>query len=168
MTYRDFTLAFLPTLSDKESLPEALAKKMNWQPNDPTAHLIAELGILDTQKITKNLASPAEILQDLLEQKWKLAPQDKDMVVMQHKFAYTLHGKQHLLDSSLVVKGKDALNTAMAQTVGLPLAMGVKLILTEKVNQKGVVLPIDAQWYAPVLEELKQFGITFEEQLQTL
>jgi len=32
--------------------------------------------------------SPAEILLALLQQKWQLKPNDKDMVVMQHVFEY--------------------------------------------------------------------------------
>lgn len=67
----------------------------------------------------------AAIVQWILENKWKLEASDKDMVVMMHEIEYTLHSKKYLVQSSMVQKGKNNVDTAMATTVGLPLAMGV-------------------------------------------
>ena len=65
------------------------------------------------------------------------------------------------MTASLVVEGKDKINTAMAQTVGLPLGIVAKLILTREINLKGVHLPITAEIYEPVLKELEGMGIRF-------
>ena len=39
-------------------------------------------------------ATPAQILQHILEKKWKLETGDKDMIVMWHKIIYELEGKK--------------------------------------------------------------------------
>jgi saccharopine dehydrogenase-like NADP-dependent oxidoreductase len=109
------------------------------------------------------LGSPAQLLQDLLERKWVLKPQDLDLVLMQHLFEYKLNGKTYKLTSSLVVKGLDQTYTAMANTVGLPAAICVKLLLTGKIKSTGVVIPVTEDIYEPVLKELISQKIIFKE-----
>jgi saccharopine dehydrogenase-like NADP-dependent oxidoreductase len=120
-------------------------------------------GIFSGEKIKLTEASPAQILQDLLERKWLLKPGDKDMIVMQHRFEYALNGKKHRIISSLVVKGEDEIHTAMAKTVGLPAAIAVKRILSGELNRTGVCVPVTADIYEPVLKELESFGVKFSE-----
>jgi len=63
----------------------------------------------------------------------------------------------------MVCIGENTLHTAMSLTVGLPLAMIAKRILEGEYKEKGVQLPIQAEIYNPVLEELKEYGIRFVE-----
>ena len=110
--------------------------------------------------------SNADILQSVIEQKWKMQDTDKDMIVMQHEFKYRKAGKATYLKSTLIVKGEDKTYTAMAKTVGLPMAILAKLILTEKVTALyGVNIPVMQKVYAPVLQELVEQGIIFEEEI---
>lgn len=106
-------------------------------------------------------ATPAQALEDLLLDKWALKKEDKDMIIMQHQFEYVLDGKRKKLISSMVTKGEDSVNTSMAKTVGLPVAILVKLLLLGKVSLTGVHIPVMAEIYEPVLEELKKYGIDF-------
>ncbi|MBK7819160.1 MAG: hypothetical protein IPJ60_17710 [Sphingobacteriaceae bacterium] len=115
------------------------------------------------RKIKLKEASPAQLLQDLLEEKWKLKQGDKDMIVMQHLFDYELNGKTHNLTSSLVVLGDDENHTAMAKTVGLPLAITLKNFLEGKFKLSGVQIPIVKDVYSPLLQELESLGIKFDE-----
>ncbi len=69
------------------------------------------------------------------------------------------------ITSTLIVKGEDQLRTAMAKTVGLPLGIAAKLILEGKIQLTGLHIPILAQIYEPVLEELEQQGIIFFENI---
>ena len=108
-------------------------------------------------------ATPAQVLEHLLKQKWQLEPHDKDMIVMWHRFRYALNSEQKEIQASLVVEGEDAIHTAMAKTVGLPMGIAAKLILQEKIRQRGVVIPVDAEIYEPVLAELKELGIELVE-----
>ena len=85
------------------------------------------------------------------------------MIVMLHEMEYEINGDKKEIKSSLIVKGKDQLHTAMAQTVGLPLGIAAKLILQDKITLTGLHIPIVPEIYEPVLEELAQNGIKFYE-----
>ncbi|UPT69160.1 MAG: saccharopine dehydrogenase NADP-binding domain-containing protein [Sphingobacteriales bacterium JAD_PAG50586_3] len=120
-------------------------------------------GIFSNDKAGIPDASPARLLQHLLEQKWKLNPGDLDLVVMLHEFEYTLNGQAKKVTSTLALKGDDALHTAMAKTVGLPVAIAAKLILTGKWQLSGVKIPNEPLIYNPVLQELEEHGVIFNE-----
>lgn len=108
-------------------------------------------------------ATPAQIMQKIIERKWVLEENDNDMIVMWHKFIYELQGHKKELHSSMVVKGKDKKHTAMAITVGLPVAICSKMILNGVIDKAGVHIPISQDIYNPILEELQEYGIKFSE-----
>ena len=125
---------------------------------------VAWLGKFSDDLIGLDAGSPAQILQHILEKKWTLAPDDRDMIVMWHKFVYRLAGEEKQINSSMVMLGENNEDTAMSLTVGLPLAIVAKLILKGKIKRTGVELPIHPEVYGPVLEELAQYGCQFNEQ----
>lgn len=108
---------------------------------------------------------PAKFLQGILEEKWKLSPGDKDMVVMVHELEYKGKGTKHSLQSSMVYIGKDEEHTAMAITVGLPVAMVTRMLLNNRINRRGVLMPVYSEIYNPILAELKNYGIEFTEKV---
>ncbi len=118
----------------------------------------------DKTLINKGLCSAADILQFALEQRLMLRPEDKDMVVMQHDIIYQRGNETFRTLSHIVVTGEDALRTAMAKTVGLPLGIAAKLILNGTIREKGLCIPITPAIYEPVLETLATAGIVFTEQ----
>lgn len=161
LTYKQLLNAFLP----KGNQP-VKEKLMTFMGNEMDAEALAKiewLGIFDDIKIKLANATPAQILQNLLEEKWLLKEHDKDMIVMQHQFEFELNGKNKKIVSSLIVKGDDQTYTAMSKTVGLPLAITSKLILQGKIKSRGVVIPTGKEIYMPVLEELESLGVKFEE-----
>ena len=122
------------------------------------------LGMEDDQTfINKGICSAAEVLQFAMEQKLLLQTADKDLVVLQHEIGYELDGEKHVASSSLVVKGEDHLNTAMAKTTGLPLGIAAKQILLGNIPETGLHIPVMSSVYMPVLQELAKNGIRFEE-----
>ena len=145
--------------------PLIKVKKVN-----PDGHklwqLFAELGLFNSSEpITQNCLSSFEVLQKLAEKNWKLNKDDKDMIVMLHEIEYLdALGGLNIINSSLVLIGKDPLRTAMAETVGLPLALAAGLVLEEKIHQKGVLIPTSPEIYIPVLKELESCGIQFREE----
>lgn len=163
MTYRDFINSFLKY---EPNVPVEL-KLQDYCQNaaDPVVfEKLKWLGIFDKRKIGLKNATPAQILQKIIEEKWKMDPHDKDMIVMQHEFKYTKpSGENKMIVSAMACIGKNKSETAMALTVGLPLGIATKLLLTGKINPKGIVLPIEKEIYEPILSELKTFGIAFEE-----
>jgi saccharopine dehydrogenase (NAD+, L-glutamate forming) len=98
-----------------------------------------------------------------LVKKISLSPGDKDMIVMHHEFEYHLRGKNKRIVSSMINIGDDESHTAMAKTVGLPVAIMAKLILNGDFTKPGIHLPVDKEVYEPILNELKSFGISFHE-----
>ena len=128
-------------------------KKMEW------------LGVFTDERMKIKDGSPAQILQEILERKWSLGSNDKDMIVMQHQFEYIQKGKQKKLNSSLLVIGDGPIYTAMAKTVGLPVAIATKLILNGSIKSVGVKIPITKDIYIPILKELEENRINFIEEL---
>lgn len=161
LTYRELLDAFLP-----ESPQTTKEKLVAFMGNEMDAEVLAKIEWLDIfgdRKIKLANASPAQILQDLLEEKWKLQEHDKDLIVMQHQFEYKEEGVLKKITSSLVVTGEDQVYTAMAKTVGLPLAITAKLILQGRIKARGVTIPTIKEIYEPLLAELETLGVKFEE-----
>lgn len=137
--------------------------------SDEDISRIEWLGCFSEKIIPLESGTPADALQILLEVNLKLKDGDKDMIVMQHQFVYEKEGRLYELTSSLVVTGDDELHTAMAKTVGLPLAIAVKNFLNGQIKMKGVQVPIGKDIYEPILNELSEkFGITFINKVKDL
>jgi saccharopine dehydrogenase (NADP+, L-glutamate forming) len=125
------------------------------------------LGLLEPESLPAGASTSADILQYLLETRLAMHPRDKDMIVMQHDIEFIRKGKRWTEKSTLVVKGQDHLNTAMARTVGLPLGIAARLVLEGRINLTGLHIPIVPELYMPVLQELEQKGIRFERTLNS-
>ena len=163
MSYRDFVNAFLP-YSPTDSVELKFRHALRIEQDDVVWDKFLELDIFSsTKKVNLDKATPAQILQKILMDSWTLSPDDKDMIVMYHKFGYELDGKQHQIDATMVALGEDQTFTAMAKTVGLPVAMATLAILNEKITTFGVQIPTRKEIYEPILKELKTFGIDFKE-----
>jgi hypothetical protein len=78
------------------------------------------LDLFSDKKVGIANATPAQVLQLILEQKWTLKETDLDMIVMYHLFGYELNEKRMQRESFMVLEGDDRVSTAMAKTVGLP------------------------------------------------
>lgn len=163
ISYREFVNLFLP-YHPTDSVEIKLRMQLGIEQDDVMWDKLVELDLFNKNKIVglKN-ATPAQILEKILTDSWTLQPQDKDMIVMYHKFGYELNGEQKQIDSKMVCIGDDQTYTAMAKTVGLPVAMATLQILNGKITTPGVQLPIKEEVYLPILKELEEFGIHFKE-----
>ena len=163
MSYRDFTNLFLP-YSHTDAVELKLRHYLKIDQDDVMWGKLIELDLFSSEKkITLKKATPAQILQQILEASWTLEFNDKDMIVMYHKFGYELKGEKHQTDANMVVLGKDQTYTAMAKTVGLPVAIATLLILNNKITSYGVQMPLKKEIYEPILSELEKLGIIFKE-----
>ncbi|HYG02666.1 MAG TPA: saccharopine dehydrogenase C-terminal domain-containing protein, partial [Chryseosolibacter sp.] len=158
MTHADFINSFLPA-DDSIAVKTKLQQHplMNLTGNE--LDLLEWSGMFADERVGLNAGTPAQILEHILNKKWKLSPNDKDQIVMWHRFAYEQDGKEKELQAWLVATGTDSIYTAMAKTVGLPLAIAAKLVMQEKIKARGVLVPISKEIYEPILSELAQFGI---------
>ena len=163
MSYREFVNSFLPYHpTDSVEIKTRLILKIDQ--DDIMWDKLLELDLFNRDKIVglKN-ATPAQILEKILTDSWTLQQDDKDMIVMYHKFGYEIEGKKEQIDSKMVCIGDDQTYTAMAKTVGLPVAMATLLILNGKITTPGVQLPIRKEVYEPILKELEEYGVVFKE-----
>ena len=164
MTYKEFINSFL-YYSREDPVKTKLYQYMHIDQDSDVREKLEWLGIFDDTRIGLRNATPAQILEHILCRKWALEPEDKDMLVMWHKFIYRPkeQGKPTLLTSSLVVTGDDPVNTAMAKTVGLPLGIATKMVLTGQIRLTGVHIPTMKEIYDPILQELDSCGMGFTE-----
>lgn len=163
MSYRDFVNAFLP-YSPSDSVELKFRHQLKIEQDDIVWDKFVELDLFSPKKMVGlERATPAEILQKILMDSWTLTPEDKDMIVMYHKFGYELNGNKYQIDSTMVTLGEDQTYTAMAKTVGLPVAIATLAILNGTITTPGVQIPLKKEVYRPILEELETYGIAFKE-----
>jgi len=163
MSYRQFVNTFLP-YSATDSVEIKLRHNLKIDQDDIMWDKLQDLDLFNDDKfIGIENATPARALQKILSDTWTLAENDKDMIVMYHRFGYELNGVKKLIESSMVNIGQDQSQTAMSKTVGLPVAMVTLAILNGKVSTTGVQIPIKKEVYEPILKEMESYGITFEE-----
>lgn len=165
MTYREFINSFL-YYHVSDSVEVKFRLTLNIEQDDTVWDKFMELNLFnDEKKIRLKNATPAQIMEKILSEKWQLQPEDKDMIVMYHKFGYNMPGinETQQIDATMVCIGDDSVHTAMAKTVGLPVAIVALQILNGKITTSGVQMPIQKEVYNPVLKELETFGIVFNE-----
>ncbi len=165
-TKRMLINSFLPYHASK-SVETKIMEMLPWV-TDEILDKIRWLGMLSHEMLELRTGSPATILQNILEEKWSLKPNDKDMIVMQHQFVIGTPTGEKTITSSLVAKGKDQTYTAMAKTVGLPLAIAVEMFMKDEIKLTGLHLPVLPEIYEPILSELANNGIHFQEKTSQL
>jgi len=163
MSYRDFVNLFL-AYSPSDSVELKLRSYLKIDQDDIMWEKLIELDIFNPKKkVGLKNATPAQILQKILQDSWTLQEDDKDMIVMQHLFGYEINGEKSQIESSLIVLGENQTYTAMAKTVGLPVAIAALKILKGEIKTPGVQIPISKEVYQPILKELENYGIIFKE-----
>lgn len=166
MTHRDFINSFL-SYDSQLMVEEKLCNACKILPNGPEMKRLRWSGLFDRENIGLKEGTPAQILEHILNKRWRLNPGDRDLIVMWHKFVYESNGVKKEIHASLAVAGEDSNYTAMAKTVGLPLGIAAKLLLEGKIKSRGVCIPVMKEIYEPVLDELKTLGISLtEEEIQ--
>jgi saccharopine dehydrogenase-like NADP-dependent oxidoreductase len=169
MTWAELVEAYLPTsLIPHLDVEARAAAYLGLDPVSEEMGRLNWLGLFSNRPVGRAHATPAQLLERLLAEKWQLQPHDHDLIVMQHLFEYELNGVPHRLTSSLAVEGDDATHTGMAKTVGLPLGMAVRRLVRGEVPQRGVLIPVQPELYEPILDELAaDYGIRFHEEEST-
>lgn len=148
------------------SLQQHVANTLLLEADDKVISMLKWLGLFEERHLPPGKISSSDILLKLLQEKWDMAPGDKDMVVMQHEIEYLHKGEKTVLTSTMVVEGENREHSAMAKTVGLPIAILTRLVLAGKIKPPvGVLLPNMTSVYRPVLTELAHYGITFKEEV---
>jgi saccharopine dehydrogenase-like NADP-dependent oxidoreductase len=160
MTYRDLAEMFVPNGNSPVAL--RWAKALGMDPQGPQMDLLSWTGIFDPIPLPQGRFSPAKLLEILLMDKWTLTTLDKDAIYMAHVVEWSCEGRSWEHRSELAMEGKDPSHTAMALTVGMPLALAAELLLKGQITQPGLLLPTHPQVYSAVLPALEQHGVVFK------
>ncbi|HEX6890761.1 MAG TPA: saccharopine dehydrogenase C-terminal domain-containing protein [Chryseolinea sp.] len=162
LTHRGFLNSFLDG-GDERSLEKKICTAFGLSVSGEEMKRLQWSGLFNDELVGLNQGSPAHILEHILMKKWKLGDGDKDFIVMWHRFIYEQSGEKKEIQSYLTATGKDEVDTAMAKTVGLPLAIATELLIEGRISSRGVVIPTIKEIYEPVLETLRKFDIRFTE-----
>ena len=168
ITYHELLEAYASSNESSGSVKDRIAQIIGEESDSEVMQKLEWLGLFRKKKINLANATPAIIMENLLLDKWKLKPKDKDMVVMHHVFEYELDGERKRLKSTLQMIGDHAESTAMSKLVGLPLGIFVKLVMQGKITSTGVHIPVKREVYEPVLQELQDYGVVFKNQESTI
>jgi len=160
MTYRQWVESYLPD-DDDESPENKLADLLHIERGGELHEQLLWTELLSDRPIRRVNGTPAEILLDLLLDKLKFKNGDTDMLVFYESLEYKLEGELFEHISYLVTRGLDHWHTAISRTVGLPAAIGAKLILNGEIKIPGVLFPWTKEVYDPILDELAELGIAY-------
>ena len=163
-TWKDFCLLLAGESGRVDPRP-ALAAKAGVGIDHPSLRNLDWLGFFADDPLPLEKGTARDLLALRMGERCLFSEGERDMVVLQHDFEVSWPGgKEGACRSRLVEFGEPGGDTAMARTVSLPLAVAVKSILSGKVEARGVLLPVDPLLYEPVLRELEEEGIRFQEE----
>jgi saccharopine dehydrogenase-like NADP-dependent oxidoreductase len=160
-THIDFIRSFLG--SSDEPVEQALKSAIGATCDKAELECLRWSGLFDDEPIGLTAGTPAQILEHILMKKWALSKDDRDLVVMLHRFVYESGGTERSVQMHMTQVGTES-HTAMATTVGLPLGIATKLLMEDRISLRGVVIPEKKELYAPILHELSDRGINFIQQ----
>ncbi|KAJ5476400.1 hypothetical protein N7475_002129 [Penicillium sp. IBT 31633x] len=155
------------TSSSEKDLEWAIASKTKFPNNEERDRLISGLrwiGLFsDEQTIPRGNA--LDTLCATLEQKMQYGPDERDLVMLQHKFEIeNKDGSKETRTSTLCEYGNPAGYSAMARTVGIPCGVAVKQVLDGTISKTGVIAPVTMDICAPLIKALKEdYGIELIE-----
>jgi len=163
MSHRQFMESFVA--HGNRTVEQAICATLGLDPSGAEMQRLAWSGLFSNELVGLRAGTPARILEHILLKKWTLLDEDKDFVVMWHRFVYRQGGSLHVLHAHLTATGNNAIETAMARTVGLPLGIATCLLMDGKITTRGVAIPVSRDIYEPVLRELQSRGIELYEEV---
>jgi saccharopine dehydrogenase-like NADP-dependent oxidoreductase len=152
----------------KENLSQATAKYLGLKPYAAIIKRLEWLGLFSDMLLPKDKNNPLDYLNTLTLQKMSMGEHERDMVVMHHEFIAEYPSKKEYVTSTLIDYGIPDGDTSVARTVALPAAIAVKMILKKEINMTGVHIPVIPEIYNPILDELEEMGIKFDEKTEIL
>lgn len=157
-SFRNFLESLLP--ADFEgTLERQLMDHMNATVEE--VNKLKWLGLFDDDWLNMKEPSPASILQYLMEKKLSISPTDRDSIIMEHHFKYTLKNATHRMKATLIAQSDISTDSALTKAIGLITGAALKAHLLDNIKAKGLLTPIIPEIYNPILDELDDLGIAF-------
>ena len=165
LTFAQFTARLIGSSGD---LKQDLAAYLNIAEDSQVMSRLEWLGLLSDDPLPVKKGAPIDILTARMLEKMQFEEGERDLLILQHEFMAEYPDRKQKITATMVDFGIPHGDTSMSRTVGLPAAIGVRMILQGKINLTGVHTPVIPEIYEPVLEELEQLGIGFTEKWETL
>lgn len=166
-TYGDLT-RHLIGVSPDENLLKATAIYLGLEPYSAVIKRLEWLGLFGDELLPEDNDNPLDYLNIITLKKMLLGEGERDMIVMYHEIIAEYPSKKEYVTSTLVDYGIPNGDSSIARTVALPAAISVKMILEGKIDIAGVHIPVIPEIYNPILDELEEMGIKFNEKIQIL
>ncbi len=166
-TYGDMT-RFLISAGKNDDLEKATAKFLGLEIYSTVIKRLKWLGLFSDKKLPEDKDNPLDFMNVLTLEKMKLGKDERDMIVMHHEFIAEYSNKKEYITSTLVNYGIPNDDSAVARTVAFPAAIAVRMILEGKISLTGVHIPVLPGIYNPILGELEEMDIRFDESIKTI
>lgn len=161
LTYKEFMAKLVGV--DTSNVKEGVAKFLGLDVDSPEINALDWLGLFSTEQIPDVPPAPIDILTDIMKRKMAYKEGERDMIILHHMFVADFKDHKENITSTMIDYGIPYGDSSMARTVSLPCAIGVKLILQDKIKARGVVIPVIPEVYKPVLKELETLNIKCKE-----
>jgi saccharopine dehydrogenase (NADP+, L-glutamate forming) len=168
ITWAEATQKIIGATSSKEAdLTWGISSKTSFKDTPEKERILSGLkwlGIFSDKPITPR-GNPLDTLCATLEEKMQYEKNERDMVMLQHKFEIEhKDGSKETRTSTLVDYGDPNGYSSMAKLVGVPCAVACLMVLDGRIKQKGVLAPVTWDLAEPLLKELKEkYGIYLTE-----
>jgi saccharopine dehydrogenase-like NADP-dependent oxidoreductase len=167
ISYRDLTasLAGADPGRDDDYLTGKLAEHLKIDPNADFIHRLKWLGFFENRSIEIGRGTNQEVLMRRMLEKMSYEAHEKDMIIVHIEMTAEFPGRP--AQKRLATMKKEGIPygaSAMSRAVGLPVAIGARLVLEGKITAVGAHTPPTIPGlYRPVLEELAVFGFEFKK-----
>ena len=145
------------------AIREATAKHLGLAEDSFILDNLEWLGFFSDDPLPIEKGAPIDVLASRMTEKMRYGEGERDMLVLHHEFIAEYPSRHEAITSTMIDYGIPGSDSSMSRTVGLPPAIGTRLILEGKITRKGVVVPVTPDIYEPVLAELEQLGISVAE-----
>ncbi|OQY46383.1 MAG: saccharopine dehydrogenase [Anaerolineaceae bacterium 4572_78] len=166
LTYKDMTLKLIGARNDYDVIGDT-AKFLNIEPYSSTMKRLEWLGLFSDEPLPKE-DNVMDMFCNLLTKQLAMAEDDLDLIILYHQFIADYGDRKEYITSTLAEIGTPNGDSIMSRTVSLPAAIGIDLLLQEKISLTGVQIPIHAEIYKPILEELEKMNIRFIDKVKTI
>ncbi len=170
MTCAQFTAMVIGSGS-AENIREQVAALLHVKPDSDILDRMEWLGLFSNEAIPENQNTILDVLVPLFLKKMEYKPGERDMIILYHEFIANYPSSSNAkerITSTLIDYGIPNGDSSMSRTVSLPAAIAARMILERKINNTGVMIPVQASIYNPILDELEQLNIKCVEKTDKL